>query len=330
MSISHSGHDHAHSHHDGHHGHSHGHHHALPADGKSRAFAIAVSLNLGIVVLQSVYGFIAHSTALLADAGHNLSDVLGLLLAWGALYLGRRQPSERYTYGWRGTSILASLANAVLLCAATGAIAWEAILRLQHPPAVGGIIVFAVAVAGLVINGFSAWLFVAGSKSDLNVRGAFLHMLGDAGVSAAVAISGLLILWTGWYWIDPVMSLIVVMVVLFGTWGLLRDSVKLALGAVPQQIDTTAITRYLAALPGVAEIHDLHIWGLSTTESSLTVHLTMPAGHPGDAFLDQISETLAAEYGVQHATIQIDLGESDHQCVLHNPAGQQAAEATAG
>lgn len=255
----HAGHHHAHGH-----GHSHAghHHHGVPPDGKSRAFAIAVALNIGIVVLQVVYGFIAHSTALLADAGHNLSDVLGLVLAWGAIFLARRKTSARFTYGLRGSSILASLANAALLCVASGAIAWEAILRLTDPPVVGGVEVFAVAAAGLVINGFSAWLFMSGSKDDLNVRGAFLHMLGYAWVSAGVAVSGLIILFTGWYWVDPVMSMVVVAVVLYGTWGLLTESVKLALGAVPGQVDTQKIARYLARLPGVTNLHDLHVWAL--------------------------------------------------------------------
>ncbi len=309
----HAGHHHAHGH-----GHSHAghHHHGVPPDGKSRAFAIAVALNIGIVILQVVYGFIAHSTALLADAGHNLSDVLGLVLAWGAIFLARRKTSARFTYGLRGSSILASLANAALLCVASGAIAWEAILRLTDPPVVGGVEVFAVAAAGLVINGFSAWLFMSGSKDDLNVRGAFLHMLGDAGVSAGVAVSGLIILFTGWYWIDPVMSMVVVAVVLYGTWGLLTESVKLALGAVPGQVDTQKIARYLARLPGVTNLHDLHVWALSTTENSMTVHLVMPGGHPGDTFIDQIVAKLASDYSVHHTTIQIDLGTSDHHCAL--------------
>jgi len=309
----HAGHHHAHGH-----GHSHAghHHHGVPPDGKSRAFAIAVALNIGIVVLQVVYGVIAHSTALLADAGHNLSDVLGLVLAWGAIFLARRKTSARFTYGLRGSSILASLANAALLCVASGAIAWEAILRLTDPPVVGGVEVFAVAAAGLVINGFSAWLFMSGSKDDLNVRGAFLHMLGDAGVSAGVAVSGLIILFTGWYWVDPVMSMVVVAVVLYGTWGLLTESVKLALGAVPGQVDTQKIARYLARLPGVTNLHDLHVWALSTTENSMTVHLVMPGGHPGDTFIDQIVAKLASDYSVHHTTIQIDLGTSDHHCAL--------------
>jgi cobalt-zinc-cadmium efflux system protein len=304
-------------HHHGH-GHSHAghHHHGVPPDGKSRAFAIAVALNIGIVVLQAVYGFIAHSTALLADAGHNLSDVLGLVLAWGAIFLARRKTSARFTYGLRGSSILASLANAALLCIASGAIAWEAILRLMEPSPVGGVEVFAVAAIGLLVNGFSAWLFMSGSKDDLNVRGAFLHMLGDAGVSAGVAVSGLVILFTGWYWVDPAMSLVVVAVVLYGTWGLLTESVKLALGAVPGQVNTQNIARYLARLPGVTDTHDLHVWALSTTENSMTVHLVMPGGHPGDTFIDQIVAKLAADYAVHHTTIQIDLGTSDHHCAL--------------
>jgi len=301
--------------HAGHH-HGHGHHHGAPPDGKSRAFAIAVALNITIVVLQVVYGFIAHSTALLADAGHNLSDVLGLVLAWGAIFLARRKTSARFTYGLRGSSILASLANAALLCVASGAIAWEAILRLMDPPAVGGVEVFAVAAAGLVINGFSAWLFMSGSKHDLNVRGAFLHMLGDAAVSAGVAISGLIILLTGWNWVDPAMSLVVVAVVLFGTWNLLTESVKLVLGAVPAQVNTKSIARYLARLQGVTDIHDLHVWALSTTENSMTVHLVMPGGHPGDTFVDQIVAKLASDFSVHHATIQIDIGTSDHHCAL--------------
>ncbi len=315
-------HDHDHDHRaaaGGHHHHGHGghhHHHPAPTDGNGRAFAISVVLNLAIVVLQVSYGFIAHSTALLADAGHNLSDVLALVLAWGAIFLARRKTSARYTYGLRGSSILAALANAALLCVVSGGIAWEAVLRLTDPPHVGGMAVFAVAGAGLLINGLSAWLLMAGSKHDLNVRGAFMHMLGDAAVSLGVALSGLIILATGWYWVDPAMSLVVVVVVLFGTWGLLRESVRLALGAVPEQVDTQAIERYLTCLPGVEDIHDLHIWALSTTENSMTVHLVMPQGHPGDAFVDQIVACLGQDHGVHHATIQIDLGTSEHQCAL--------------
>jgi cobalt-zinc-cadmium efflux system protein len=291
----------------------------VPVAGRERAFAVAVALNIGIVVVQAVYGVLAHSTALLADAGHNLSDVLGLLLAWGAIWLARRKPSARYTFGLRSSSILASLVNAVLLLLACGAIASEALYRFTQPAPVAGMTVFAVALGGLLVNGFSAWLFMAGSKHDLNVRGAFLHMAADAGVSGAVAVSGLVILGTGWVWLDPLMSLVVVVVVVWGTWGLLRDSVRLALGAVPSEVDTRRIEAYLRGLPGVEALHDLHVWGLSTTENCLTVHLVMPAGHPGDAYLDDVVAVLGDTFAMHHVTIQIDLGTSTHYCALHSP-----------
>src|ERR1700710_190327 len=235
---SHQHHDHAHAHNDDHaHTHDHGagghHHHQAPQAGQGRTFAIAVGLNVLIVVVQAVYGFLAHSTALLADAGHNLSDVLGLLLAWGAVWLGTKRPSERYTFGLGSSSILASLANAALLLFACGAIVLEAIQRLLNPAPVAGLDVFVVATLGMLVNGFSAWLFMRGSKEDLNVRGAFMHMAADAGVSAAVALSGLVILFTGMTWVDPAMSLIVVAVIVVGTWGLGRDAMRLAMGAVP-------------------------------------------------------------------------------------------------
>ena len=305
--------DHGHAH--AHGGHGHGHHHA-PAPGRGRSFAIAVALNVAIVVVQGVYGLIAKSTALLADAGHNLSDVLGLLLAWGAIWLATRRPSARYTFGLRSSSILASLANAALLLFACGAIAWEAIDRLMHPAPVAGLIVFAVALTGVVVNGFSAWLFMGGSKGDLNIRGAYLHMASDAAISAAVAVSGLTILYTGWTWVDPLMSLAVVAMVVLGTWGLLCESVRLCLGAVPADIATQPIKDYFGALPGVASFHDLHIWGLSTTENSLTVHLVMPDGHPGDVFLDDVVATLEERFAIHHVTIQVDLGTTSHACSL--------------
>ncbi len=214
------------------------------------------------MVVQAVYGVIAHSTALLADAGHNLSDVLGLLLAWGATWLATRRPSARYTFGYGSSSILASLANAGLLLFACGVIVAEAIGRLMNPAPVAGLVVFVVATVGVVVNGFSAWLFMRGQKEDLNIRGAFLHMAADAGISAAVAISGLVILYTNWTWLDPVMSLLVVAVVVYGTWGLLRDSVRMALDAVPPGVDLQRIRDYLAGQPGVTDVHDLHVWAL--------------------------------------------------------------------
>ncbi len=288
--------------------------------GNERAFAIAVTLNVAMVIVQAVYGVLAHSTALLADAGHNLSDVLGMLLAWGAIWLAKRGPSARYTYGLRGSSILASLANAALLLIATGAIAWEAVQRLLNPAPVAGLSVFFVALAGIAINGFSAMLFMKGSKDDLNIRGAFLHLAGDAAVSAAVALSGLLVLYTGWNWLDPAMSLVVVLVIVYGTWGLLRESVRLSLNAVPERVDTVRIARFLAGLEGVSGVHDLHVWALSTTENSLTVHLVMPGGHPGDVYLATVVETLAREHAVHHATLQIDMGTQEHACSLDMPA----------
>lgn len=316
--------DHAHEHGHGHsHHHGHAHHPAPPGARHGRAFALAVGLNLAIVGLQALYGLLANSTALLADAGHNLSDVLGLLLAWGAMWLGQREPSHRFTFGLGGSSILASLANAGLLLLATGAIAWEAIRRLGHPEPVAGTTVFVVAVIGIAVNGFSAWLFARGSQDDLNLRGAFLHMIGDAAVSAGVALSGIIVLWTGWQWVDPIMSLVVVTVIVYATWGLLVESVRLALNAVPAGVDRAGIEAYLAHLPGVTDVHDLHVWGLSTTENSLTVHLVMPGGHPGDAFLDEVIQTLRRDFAIHHATLQVDLGVSDHYCPLTRGAGRQ-------
>jgi cobalt-zinc-cadmium efflux system protein len=318
----HAGHSHAggHAHSHGH-SHSHGghHHHHAPAEGHGRAFAIAVVLNIAIVLMQGIYGVIAHSTALLADAGHNLSDVLGLLLAWGATWLTARRPSARYTFGYGSTSILASLANAGLLLFASGVIVAEAIDRLLHPAPVAGLTVFVVATAGMLVNGFSAWLFMRGQKEDLNIRGAFLHMAGDALISAAVAISGLVILGTNWTWLDPLMSLAVVAVIVYGTWGLLRDSVRLALDAVPPGVDLQRIRNYLAGQPGVTDVHDLHVWALSTTGNALSAHLVMPAGHPGDAIVDAIVLTLREKFAMQHATLQVDLGTSDHHCALDHP-----------
>ena len=283
-----------------------------------RAFFIAIALNMTFVVVEFAYGFIANSTALMADAGHNLSDVLGLALAAGASILARKAANERYTYGLHSSSILAALANAMLLLIACGAIAWESIQRFSQPRAVAGLTVTLVAVIGVVINGFSALLFMKGSKGDLNIRGAYLHLAADAAVSAGVVIAGVAMMFTGWYWLDPVVSLIIVAVVIMSTWGLLRDSVQLALSAVPAHIEISAIDAYLREQPGVIDIHDLHIWGLSTTESALTVHLIMPGGYPGDAFMDNIRETLDKRFSVHHSTIQIEHGTTDHACSLED------------
>lgn len=311
----HHGHSHGHSHgHD--HGHAHGHHHPAP-DTHSRAFAIAVTLNALFVTVEFVYGFIANSTALMADAGHNLSDVLGLLLAWGAALLANRKPDARYTYGLRSSSILAALANALLLMVACGAIAWEAIERFAAPPPVAGMTVSVVAAIGVLINGFSAWLFMAGRKDDLNVRGAYLHMAADAAISLGVVVSGLVIMQTGWSWLDPAASLVIVLVIVLGTWSLLRESVQMALAAVPANVDAGAVTAFLKEQDGVTEVHDLHIWAMSTTETALTAHLVMPGGYPGDAVLDAIVDALRHDFGIHHCTLQVEQGTTRHDCALH-------------
>jgi cobalt-zinc-cadmium efflux system protein len=298
------------AHHD-HHGHGHAHHHGhghAPADFGS-AFAIGIGLNVAFVVIEAVFGVLSNSMALIADAGHNLSDVLGLVVAWGANVLARRPPSERYTYGLRGSSILAALFNAVFLLVAVGAIAWEAVQRFAAPQPVGGGTMIAVAAAGIVVNGATAWLFASGRKGDLNIRGAFLHMIADAAVSAGVVVAGLAILATGWQWLDPVVSLIIVAVIVWSTWGLLRDSLSMSLAAVPPGVDAAAVRNHLQALPGVAGVHDLHIWAMSTTETALTAHLVMPGGHPGDAFLREASEDLERRFRIGHATLQIEVDE---------------------
>ncbi|WP_208278631.1 cation diffusion facilitator family transporter [Massilia oculi] len=321
-------HDHKHGHdhhdHDHDHGHSHGfghHHHHMPSpDGHGRAFALAIGLNLAFVIVEFTYGFIAHSTALMADAGHNLSDVLGLMLAWGAALLAKSAPKGRYTYGLRGSSILAALGNGLLLMVACGAIAWEAVQRIAEPAPVAGATVSIVAAIGVVINGFSAWLFLAGSKGDLNIRGAYLHMAADAALSLGVVISGLAIMYSGWTWIDPIVSLVIVVVIVIGTWSLLRESVQLSMAAVPPNVDAGKVQTFLAGQPGVTEVHDLHIWAMSTTETALTAHLVIPGGYPGDAVLDAIEHTLREKYAIHHCTLQVEQGTIHHHCTLQGHA----------
>jgi cobalt-zinc-cadmium efflux system protein len=307
-------HDHRHDH--GHsHGHGHHHHHA-PVPGHGRAFALAIGVNTLFVAIEFVYGFIANSTALMADAGHNLSDVLGLVLAWGAAVLAKRAPSARYTYGLRSSSILAALGNAVLLLLACGAIAWEAVHRFTAPAPVAGVTVSVVAAIGVAINGFSAWLFMAGSKGDLNIRGAYLHMAADAAISLGVVVSGLVIMGTGWTWLDPAVSLVIVLVIVYGTWSLLRESLRLVMAAVPDSVDAEAIGRFLADQPGVSGVHDLHIWAMSTTETALTAHLVMPGGYPGDGAIDAIVAQLHHDFSIGHCTLQVEEGTSQHRCAL--------------
>jgi len=306
----HHGHDHHHDHdHDhGHdHGHGHGHSHA-PVD-FGRAFLIGIALNTAFVAVEIGFGIAANSVALIADAGHNLSDVLALIVAWVADRAARRAPSPRYTYGLAGSSILAALFNAVFLMLAVGAIAFEAVQRLLSPEPVSGLTMIVVAGIGILVNGFTAWLFAGGSKGDINIRGAYLHMLTDALISAGVVVAGLAVMATGWTLIDPVVSLIVVAVVVWGTWDLLKESSALSVAAVPAAIDPAAVRADLAALPGVAALHDLHVWGMSTTEIALTAHLVMPAGHPGDAFLKAAAEHLHDRFGIGHVTLQVETSD---------------------
>ncbi|HWQ12809.1 MAG TPA: cation diffusion facilitator family transporter [Roseiflexaceae bacterium] len=296
-----------------HHSH-HGHHHHHHGEAAGRAFAIGVLLNIAFVAAEAAAGYLSGSLALIADAGHNLSDVLGLLLAWGAALLARRRPSGRHTYGMRRATILAALANAVTLLVVVGGIAWEALRRFGEPQPVAGALVIGTAAAGILVNGATALLFLAGRTRDLNVRGAFLHMAADAGVSLGVVVSGLAMLLTGWAWLDPAVSLAVAGVILVGSWGLLRESVDLALDAVPQGVDASRIRAYLGGLPDVRGVHDLHVWALSTTETALTAHLVVAAGHSGDGLLHQIRSDLHDRFGVEHATLQVETLDCERCC----------------
>ncbi|THD35077.1 MAG: cation transporter [Sphingomonas sp.] len=309
----HAGHGHAGDDHAGHDHGALGHSHAPASFGK--AFAIGTALNVAFVAVEATYGLIAGSMALLADAGHNLSDVLGLLIAWGAATLAKRRPKGRYTYGLRSSSILAALLNALLLLVAIVLIAAEAIRRFSEPAPVAGVTVMIVAAVGILINGLTAMLFMSGRKGDLNIRGAFLHMAADAAVSAGVVIAGLVIVLTGWSWVDPVVSLLIVVVIAIGTWGLLRDSVIMSLHAAPADLDPKVLTAFLAGQPGVNAVHDLHVWPLSTTETALTAHLVMPAGYPGDQFTADLAATLKEQFGIHHSTVQIET-DPNADCVL--------------
>ncbi|WP_066797326.1 cation diffusion facilitator family transporter [Sphingomonas soli] len=307
-------HDHKHEHA----GHQHAGHHHAPAD-FGRAFAIGTVLNLAFVCVEAAAGVWTNSVALLADAGHNLSDVLGLLIAWGGAELAKRPASARFTYGLRGSSILAALTNAVLLFVAVGAILLETVQRFSEPANVPGATVMLVAGVGIVVNMGTAMLFASGRKSDINIRGAYLHMAADAAVSLGVVIGGALILFTGAAWIDPVISLLIVGVILWSSWGLFTESLTMVLQAVPSGIDAGAVERTLAELPGVTRVHDLHIWPMSTTEAALTAHLVMPGGHPGDAFLIDLQHRLEHDHRIHHITIQIELGDGA-ECRLHGKA----------
>jgi cobalt-zinc-cadmium efflux system protein len=295
---------------DDHHGHN-----QSPAD-FGRAFAIAATLNVALVIAQIVFGVLANSVALIADAGHNLSDVLGLLLAWGAHGMARWLPTKRYTYGFRSASILAALFNGIVLLVATGAIAWEALRRLTGPTDVAGVTVMIVAAVGIVVNGASAWLLMAGREGDLNIRGAFLHMLGDAAISLGVVAAGAAILATGWNWLDPAASLVIAVLIVWGTWGLLREAFMMSLDAVPQGVDGAKVENYLRGLPGVSEVHDLHIWSMSTTETAMTAHLVRPGAGLDDQLLHEVCHELERRFRISHATLQIEAGDTEHGCRL--------------
>ena len=293
------------------HGHTHdhgnGHSHA-PAD-FGNAFLIGIVLNTVFVAIEAIYGWISGSMALIADAGHNLSDVLALLLAWAASAAAKRPPSERFTYGLKSSTILAALLNAGLLLVAIGAILFETLHRIAEPAAVQGETMAIVAGIGILINAGTAALFMRG-QHDINIRGAFLHMAADALVSLGVVVAGLAIIWTGERWIDPAVTLLIVAVIAWGTWGLLKDSVAMSMLAVPKGISETDVRGFLATLPGVETLHDLHIWPMSTTETALTVHLVMPGGHPGDAFLAEAAEELAHHHRIGHATFQVEISRT--------------------
>jgi cobalt-zinc-cadmium efflux system protein len=295
-------------------------HHQPHADGHrgpddfGRAFAIGIGLNVAFVVIEALYGVFAHSLALLADAGHNLSDVLGLALAWGATALVRRSPTRRRTYGLLRTSILASLFNAQLLLIAICGIAWEAVVRLGDPQPVASGVVMAVAAVGFVVNAITAWLFQSGRRTDLNIRSAFLHMAADAAVSLGVVLAAFAMRVTGWLWLDPAVSLVIVVVIGIGTWGLLRDSLNLVLDAVPRGIDPDDVARYLGGLPAVQAVHDLHIWAMSTTDVALTVHLITPDASTNDALLARINADLRRIFQIGHCTVQFERGDADHPC----------------
>ncbi|MDF9759664.1 cobalt-zinc-cadmium efflux system protein [Peribacillus simplex] len=291
------------------HGHNHGHSHA-PAN-YGFAFGFGIILNTIFIIVEIIYGILGDSLALLADAGHNVSDVLGLIIAWIAVWLGKKAPTNKRTYGYKRSSILSALFNAVFLLVAIGAIAWEAIQRFSSPQPVEGKTVIIVAIIGIVINTLTALLFMSGRKNDLNIRGAFMHMAADALVSLGVVIAGFVIIWTGWQWLDPLVSLGISIVILFGTWGLLKESINLSLDAVPEGIDIKKIKDYLIGLPTIIEVHDLHVWGMSTTEAALTVHLIRSVIDDNDQLLQKLTKEIHDQFGIEHVTIQIEKGTFD-------------------
>jgi len=296
------------------HPHAHGHAHNHGPQSFNRAFAIGVTLNLGFVLLEALFGVLSNSLALLADAGHNLSDVLGLLLAWGANVLVQKRPTRRHTYGLRRSSVMAALFNALFLLIAVAAIAWEALLRLSDPQPIASVTVIVVAGIGILINAYTAWLFMSGKDHDMNIRGAYLHMAADAAISFGVVLAAIAMLFTGWLWLDPLVSILIAIIIAFGTWGLMRESVNLSLDAVPAHIQPDQVLAYLQSLPGISEVHDLHIWAMSTTEVALTAHLVKPDGNLDDELLTEIAEELHEHFAIQHSTLQFERGNHCVPC----------------
>ncbi len=287
-----------------------GHHHHS-GDNYNKAFAFGITLNLIYIVVEFIYGLLVNSLALIADAGHNLSDVLGLVLAWVASYLVRKSPTQKYTYGLKKSSILAAFLNALILLVAIGAIIWEAIGRFAKPEIIEGQTIMIVAGIGVIINAVTALLFFSGRKHDLNIKGAFLHMAADAAISFGVVIVGLLLTITNYYWLDPVVSIVIGIIIFFGTWDLLKDSLSLALDAIPKNVDRLAVENYLLSLPEVESIHDLHIWAMSTTENSLTVHITVNDLSVNDDLIKKISKKLEEDFNISHVTIQMEKSYTD-------------------
>ena len=323
---------HAHAHHEHHddHGHAHGHdhahhhaHHHAPAS-YDRAFALGIGVNLVFVAVEAFYGWKVNSLALLADAGHNLGDVAGLVMAWGGALAGKLRPDVRYTYGWKRASILAAFANALLLLVAMGSLAWEAIGRLHAPQPTQGTTVMLVAGIGIFVNLGTALLFMRGRDEDLNIRGAYLHMASDALVSAGVVVVGALSLWLGWAWLDPVASLAIALVIVVGTWGMFRQSLRLMFDGVPEHIDLVAVRRALEALPGVDRVHDLHVWATGTSDVALTAHLVMPGGHPDDPFFETATHQLRDRFKISHVTLQVV--REPFMTLCEGAAGAAAAE----
>jgi len=311
------GHSHGHSHDHHSHGHDHGHGHSHEKQNFSRAFFIGISLNVLFVLIEAFYGYVSHSLALMADAGHNLSDVLGLMLAWGSTYLATQKVAKRFSYGLKGSTIMAATLNAVFLLVAIGGILWESVQRFFHPNPMEGNTVITVAAIGILVNGITAWLFVKGKDGDINIRGAFLHMLGDALVSVGVVVAGLIYLKTNWLWLDPVVSIGISIVIIMGTIGLLKESVSLSLQAVPNGIDIEEVQKFLESKKNVLKVHDLHIWAMSTTEAALTCHLITkdPEQFSADGGILELSHELEERFHIGHSTIQLDRVEDEEHCV---------------